>query len=121
MDEAIGVGCEPPAAVEHVLEHVVGGVAGVGLGVDDQPRFPLGSEHVAGVQVGAQQDVPRRRGGQRAEGGNAVPGEVGFGDGTGDGFGAGAGVALEGADRGVAGAGQQGRQVGAVLGGVGEG
>ena len=39
---------------------------------------------------------------------------------AGDGFGAGAGVALEGADRGVAGAGEE-HGVGPVFGGVGDG
>jgi len=44
-------------AVEQVLDSVIGGVADVGLGVDEQPWLPLGGKYVAGMQVGAQQHL----------------------------------------------------------------
>ena len=34
-------GGQPVLAIEHVLQQVAGGVAGIGLGVDNQPRFRL--------------------------------------------------------------------------------
>jgi len=46
--------------VEQVLESIIGGVADVGLGVDEQPRLPLGGKDVAGMQVGAQQHLVLR-------------------------------------------------------------
>jgi hypothetical protein len=50
-----------------VLERVVGGVADVRLGVDDQPRLARRGQHVAGVQVGGQQDLAVRGGRELAE------------------------------------------------------
>ena len=38
-----------------MLDRVEGGVADARLGIDRQPRLPLGGEDVLGVQVGAQQ------------------------------------------------------------------
>lgn len=38
-----------------MLQRVIGGVSDVGLGIDDEPRLPFGGEHVAGVEVCAQQ------------------------------------------------------------------
>lgn len=55
LHEAHRVGDQPLLAVEHVLQCVVGAVADVGLGVDHQPRFTLGGEDVAAVQIGTQQ------------------------------------------------------------------
>src|SRR5215472_14855120 len=49
------VGGQPVLTVEHVLEHVVRGVADIWLGVDDQPRCSYRSENVVTVQVRAQQ------------------------------------------------------------------
>jgi len=40
-----------------VLQHVVGGVADIRLGVDDQPRCPPRGENVVTVQVRAQQHL----------------------------------------------------------------
>ena len=50
-----------------MLQDVVGGVADIGLGVNDQPRCPLGGEDVAAVQVRAQQNLVLRGAGQRPE------------------------------------------------------
>ena len=53
------VGVEADAAVEQVLKDVEAGIAEVGLGVDDQPRLPLGSQHVAVMEISAQKHIPR--------------------------------------------------------------
>ena len=42
-----------------MTEHVVGGVAQVGLRVDPQPPLSLRSQHVVGVQVGPKQHLAR--------------------------------------------------------------
>lgn len=49
--------------LKDVLGHVVGGVSGVGLGIDGEPWLAFGGEDIAGVQIGMQ------------EHGVAVPGE----------------------------------------------
>ncbi len=54
-------------AVEQVLGRVVGGIADERLGVDGQPRLPLRSQHVAGMQVGEQQNLPVGRARQLVE------------------------------------------------------
>jgi hypothetical protein len=66
-EQPVGLGGQPDIAVEHVLEGVVGGVAYVGLGVDDQPRLPFGGQHVAGMKIGAQQHFPVGGGRQLTE------------------------------------------------------
>ena len=38
VDQLDGIGCQAGWTVEHVLQHVIGGVSDVGLGVDGQPR-----------------------------------------------------------------------------------
>ena len=48
------------------------GVTDVWLRVDEQPRLALAGQHVAGVQVGAQQDLSRRCAGELAEQRKAV-------------------------------------------------
>ena len=62
--QAVWVIVEAFVAVQQVLEHVVVGVTEVRFGVDHEPRFAFGGEHVAGVKVGAQQHVPIGGGGQ---------------------------------------------------------
>jgi hypothetical protein len=59
-----------------VLKHVVGEITDVGFGVDHQPRFPFGRQHVAGVQVGAEKDVALRRSGQEPERGDVLGGQA---------------------------------------------
>jgi hypothetical protein len=46
----MGVAVQALVAVEDVLERVVGRVADVGLGIDDEPGFALGGQYVAGVR-----------------------------------------------------------------------
>jgi len=56
-----------------MLQPVVGRVADVGLGIDDQPGFPLRSEDVVGMQIGAQQNRTirgRRQGSKECEAGS---------------------------------------------------
>src|SRR5439155_978898 len=48
-------------AVEQVLRGIVCGIADEGLGVDDEPGLALGSQDIAGVQIGGQQHFDRRR------------------------------------------------------------
>lgn len=67
VGETSGICCQALVAVEHVLEHVVGGITGIRLGIDDQPWLPLSGQHVARVQVGAQHHVALGSGGQLAE------------------------------------------------------
>ena len=71
------IGVEADAAVEQVLKDVEAGIAEVGLGVDDQPRLPLGSQHVAVMEIGAQEHVPCRAGRQLPNG--AIPSRAGPG------------------------------------------
>jgi hypothetical protein len=70
------VGGEPFLAVQHVLQHIAGGVACVRPGVDDQPRCPLRGEDVVGVQAGAQQDLAVGGVSQCAEQRDAGPAEA---------------------------------------------
>ncbi len=66
-DEPSRIGDQAVTAIEEVLQGVVGRITHERLGVDDQPWLPFRRQHVAGVEVGAQQAF--RRGGrwQRAE------------------------------------------------------
>ena len=62
-----GAVSQPLITVQEMLENVVGGIADVGLRVDDEPRFACGRQDVLCVQVGAQQDALRGSSRQRAE------------------------------------------------------
>jgi hypothetical protein len=46
-----------PIAVQKVLKRVVGGVADVGLRINHEPWLALRFEHVAGVQIRAEEDL----------------------------------------------------------------
>ena len=70
------VGVEPLLAVEQVLQRVVRRVTDVGLGVDDQPRLPLGGQHIARVQIGGQQHLPVGAGRHGPEQRDARPGQA---------------------------------------------
>jgi hypothetical protein len=70
LGETSGICCQALVAAEYVLEHVVGGITGIPLGIDDQPRFPLSGQHVARVQVGTKHHVALGSGGQLAEQGD---------------------------------------------------
>ena len=61
------VGGQPALAVEQVLQHVVGRVADVRVGVDQQPRPAARGQHVARVQVDDQQQLRLGVPGQAAE------------------------------------------------------
>jgi hypothetical protein len=63
--------------IEHVLERIVRGVPDVRLGIDRQPWLARGTQHVAGVQVGAEQHFGRRGSWQGAEQLDAFPHETG--------------------------------------------
>lgn len=67
---------QPLLAGQQVLERIVGGVPDVGLRVDGQPRLPLGGQHVAGMEVGAQEQVSFIGCRQRAEQLDVVSGET---------------------------------------------
>jgi len=43
-------------AIQHVLQRVVGRIAVIGLGIDNQPRLALSSEDVLGMEIGAEHD-----------------------------------------------------------------
>ena len=58
---------QPLLAVEHVLQHVIGRIADVGLRIDDQPRFALRGEDVVGMKVGTEQNMVPRGGRQFPE------------------------------------------------------
>ena len=58
LRQEAGSVAQPLGTVEQVLDRVVGRVADVGLGVDDQPGLPLSGQDVARVQVGEQEHFP---------------------------------------------------------------
>ncbi len=70
------VRAQPILAVQQVLQPVIGGVTDVGLRVNHQPRLPLGSQHVLGVQIGAQQHPAFRSRRERAEQRRALLGQT---------------------------------------------
>ena len=59
------------SAVEKVLERVLGRVTDIGLRVDDERWLALGREHVASMEIGAQQHRAFFVSGKRSEGGGA--------------------------------------------------
>ncbi len=59
--------------VHDVLDDVVRRIADVRLRIDDEPRLALSREDVAGVKIGAQQNVPVGVAGKAAQQGDSVP------------------------------------------------
>ena len=58
---------EPVLAVQQMLKGIVGGIADVGLGIDDEPWLALGRENVVRMEVRAKQHSPIGCGGQAPE------------------------------------------------------
>ena len=75
-DEGLGFGVQALLASEHVLKGVIGGIADMGLRVDDEPWLAPGGEHIAGVEIGAEDDLSlagRRKTPEKAD---TFPGEA---------------------------------------------
>jgi hypothetical protein len=74
--QAMGISVKPKIAVEQVLQGVVGGVADMGHGVDNEPRLPLGGKNIAGVQITAEQHPAIAAGGQLPEQCDSLSGQA---------------------------------------------
>ena len=60
-----------------VLQRVVRGIADERLGVDHEPRLALGPQHVAGMEIGGEQNLSFGARGEGTEQVDALTGETG--------------------------------------------